>query len=185
MSTPRSPSSTPKPNASALPELGTTIQIPSTLSPHSTPTSKSTVPLPLSDDVLVTTPSSPGLRIRAVSGLTTLTAPTLAPLPLETSSLSLPASFEADGLGSTFRNRSKSPGRASDRTEAEGSPNLWAEQHVSRRPWYDTPKKKRSVPQEQTEAFYSTRTVSFSLSFDAVHLNFNLSSLTPRSSEAA
>lgn len=49
-----------------------------------------------------------------------------------------------------------------------------SEKHAAR-PWYNPPKKKKTVPSEQTEALQSTRKVSNSLScVQIVNLNYYL-----------
>lgn len=179
MSETRSPSSTPTGRPSFLPdvEAGSSPKRPSPLNPNATPLIR---PKPLhtvSDDDATIRPSSPPLRGRATSisdgGLPTDHHAKSTP---GTSSLSLP--LLNDELRSTSRERSKSPGPTLfDASGQEGEENLksswWAEKHVSR-PWHDSPKRKQTVPKEQTEAFQSTRSVSISalltwLHFDRQH----------------
>jgi len=153
-----SPSSTPKNRLSPLPLVD--LSLPkngSPLNPNSTPTNKP-LPLPPSHDDFLASSQSP--RERKISGVSDTGAVTQSTADVDLSTLSLPITFDSD-LRSTFRERSRSPGRSGDLTqgpEAILSSSWWSEKHFSR-PWHDSPKRKHTVPKEQTEAFNNTRTV--------------------------
>ena len=79
-----------------------------------------------------------------------------------------PASFEVN-MKSKVRDRSRSPGLPSDEgelgvSEDSDRASWWgdSEKHVAR-PWYNPPKKKKTVPSEQIEALQSTRKVSITV----------------------
>ena len=153
-----SPSSTPKNRLSPLPlvDLGFPKNS-SPLNPNSTPTDKP-LPLPPSQDDHFASQSPRERRTYAVSD--TGGAVTQSTADVDLSTLSLPITFDSD-LRSTFRERSRSPGRSGDLlqgSEALLSSSWWSEKHFSR-PWHDSPKRKHTVPKEQTEAFNNTRTV--------------------------
>ncbi|KAF9523670.1 hypothetical protein CPB83DRAFT_862451 [Crepidotus variabilis] len=168
----RSPSSTPTARPTPLPETSSNaiVKVPSPLNPNSTPT-KNTVPLPLSDDPTPPTVTfSPSQRVRKISGKSMSNGGTLAPgmssMGRESSTSSLPKTLEAEGMRSTFRERSRSPARTgnSDLTAqgkeeaaiAKMGSSWWAEKHVSRG-WPESPKRKQTTSKEQADAFQSTR----------------------------
>jgi len=160
----RSPSSTPTGRLSSLSEVehGSANRSTSRLNPNGTPPNRTTALSPFPDED-IPHPSRPLLRGRAISATSEEILPTnlLMHVGRGASSLSLP--LNADEMRSTVRERSRSPGRSLlDATGQEAEANLksswWAEKHVSR-PWQDSPKRKQTVPEEQTEAFQSTRTV--------------------------
>jgi hypothetical protein len=164
MSQTRSPSSTPTGRLTSIDlELGYPHRNPSPLNPNATPPNRTHPLPPFPDDNVMTYPSSPPLRGRAISAISEAGLPTILSVAREASSLSLPA--YADEIRSTFRERSRSPGRslleATGQEEAEANlkASWWVEKHVAR-PWQASPKRKQTVPKEQTEAFQSTRTVS-------------------------
>ncbi len=161
----RSSSSTPTGHLSSLSEVdhGSANRNSSRLNPNGTPPNRTTA-LPSFPDEDMPRTSSPHLRGRAISATSEEVLHTNLPMHVGrgASSLSLPA-LNADEMRSTVRERSRSPGRSLlDATGQEAEANLksswWAEKHVSR-PWQDSPKRKQTVPEEQTEALQSTRTV--------------------------
>ena len=160
-----SPSSTPTGRLSSLSEVehGSPNRNSSRLNPNATPPVRTTALPPFHDDGMPLS-SSPHLRGRTISATSEggLYTDPLWHVGRGASSLSLPSS-NVDEMRSTVRERSRSPGRSLlDATSQEAEANLksswWAEKHVSR-PWQDSPKRKQTVPKEQTEAFQSTRTV--------------------------
>lgn len=146
----------------------------SPLNPNSTPTEK---PLPLppshSDDSLSAPSQSPHVRGRKISAVSDIGGAAMRAQNLDSSTLSLPVLFDTEGIRSTFRERSRSPGRLDDSTH-DPEPSLlsswWNEKHFSR-PWHDSPKRKDTVPKEQTEAFESTRTVRSTLTLTSLPPN--------------
>lgn len=81
-------------------------------------------------------------------------------------SLSLPETLDA--MPSTFRDRSRSrsPNRGALARPSSPSAHLasswWGSSEHTSRPWKDSPKRKKTVPPEQTASWDRTRTVSWS-----------------------
>ena len=170
-----SPNATPIARTSSLPESSpysrSAPQVSSPLNPSSTPTG-ATTPLPLSNQLFRPPPHGPG-RVHSSSdpGDDSL-GPSMSFTSAfgEASSRSLPKDF-GEGLMSTFRDRSRSPIRGSrdqivEPLPMQGGPSpkldtasLWyGDKHVPR-PWQDLPKRKKTVPHEQTLALDEVRKV--------------------------
>jgi hypothetical protein len=170
-----SPNATPIARTSSLPETssgsGSSPRVSSPLNPSSTPT-KSTTPLPSSPYQLLTPTSHGSGRVHHAyasdPGDDMLGLRKFTSTSGEASSISLPEDF-GGGLTSTFRDRSRSPVLESRNQIAEtgpGTTNLtsswYGDKHVHRRPWHESPKRKKTVPQEQTIALEETRKVCVS-----------------------
>ncbi|KAJ3509359.1 hypothetical protein NLJ89_g5260 [Agrocybe chaxingu] len=76
-------------------------------------------------------------------------------------SVTRPMVYDGEGMKSTFRDRSRSPARGAKELTGQGAEekmesSWWGDKHVAR-PWQDAPKRKQTVPAEQTQALESTR----------------------------
>ncbi|CAA7263929.1 unnamed protein product [Cyclocybe aegerita] len=76
-------------------------------------------------------------------------------------SVTRPTIYDGEGMKSTFRDRSRSPARGAKELTAQGAEekmeaSWWGDKHVAR-PWQDAPKRKQTVPAEQTQALETTR----------------------------
>jgi len=168
-----SPNATPIAQTSSLPDSsGCAPRVSSPLNPSSTPTGSRTPLASSSGQLFSPPPHGPG-RVHSSSdpgGDSLGPSMTFASAFGGASSSSLPDDF-GEGLKSTFRDRSRSPARGSRDQRVElppvqesTSPRLdmlsswYSDNHVPR-PWQDLPKRKKTVPHEQTLALDETRKV--------------------------
>lgn len=165
-----SPNATPIARTSSLPESpGSAPRGSSPLNPSSTPTRS--IPIPSSNQLSNLLAHGPSRTHSSDLGNDSLgPSMTFTSAFGETLSRSLPEDF-GEGFRSTFRDRSRSPVRGSKDqivepllVQGSTSPKLdlvsswYGDKHVPR-PWQDLPKRKKTVPHEQTLAFDETRKV--------------------------
>lgn len=112
---------------------------------------------------------SPSASLTSALGLGLSRVTSTPPLPSSSSLFAAHPSELEDFSKSSFRSRSRSPGRNSvwksspdsSPTPPNGAPSTWWNGgEIIPRPWRDSPKKKKTVPEEQTEGFVRTRQVS-------------------------
>jgi len=154
-----SPNSSPKIKSSPLPpiphnsssESSTAVKIPSPLNPSAF--SKRTTPLSSS-------PDSGGIEYRLRVDSTGSTTRSPSPSRADALSRIVTTNFLQRGRSSSpHREGTGSPSRGNNPNTTDPSDSWWGDRALLARPWHDPPKRKQTVPPEQSERWVVTRQV--------------------------
>lgn len=160
-----SKSKSPTPSPKSSPRIKSSPLLPHTSSSESSTTVKTSSPLNPSVSSKRTTPlsSSPdtgdiGNRLHVDSGGST----TRSPSPSRVGALSRIVATNSMQRGrspSPHRGRAVSPSGRSDSHSPDPSESWWGSRELLTRPWHDPPKRKKTIPPEQSERWDVTRHV--------------------------